>query len=172
MKPTLISAFVLAAVLAGFGIVPSRALNLETLKDEGVGLYTDPSVANQVSTFTINKQMVSCGVGTTNVFEMLMYSLKIVRYDVDLKAKTISATGKMRSITRVAGEVVEDADHDFIGIAEDNRDDPADDHFAIHFKTTFWQPGNSLCTPSNTFPGLCMFGGDVFAGDIVVGKNP
>ena len=34
------------------------------LSDEGVGTYTDASVANQISNFTINRQMVSCGVGT------------------------------------------------------------------------------------------------------------
>ena len=30
----------------------------------GVGMYTDSSVANQVSSFTINPKTVSCGVGT------------------------------------------------------------------------------------------------------------
>ena len=34
------------------------------LSDEGVGTYTDASVANQISNFSINRQMVSCGVGT------------------------------------------------------------------------------------------------------------
>ena len=30
------------------------------LSDEGVGTYTDASVANQISNFSINRQMVSC----------------------------------------------------------------------------------------------------------------
>jgi hypothetical protein len=34
------------------------------LSNEGVGMYSDPSVANQASSFSINRQMVSCGVGT------------------------------------------------------------------------------------------------------------
>src|SRR5438105_1819472 len=38
---------------------PAQAAQ-DGLADEGVGIYTDPSVANQISGFTINRCMVSC----------------------------------------------------------------------------------------------------------------
>jgi hypothetical protein len=144
---------------------------------EGVGLYTDPSVANQVSTFTINRTLVSCGVGTFEVggafgpFDMLMYSTRIDVYDVDCGAREITAKGEMRSITRVAGVVVEDVRHPFIAHAVDldgDEEPPRRDRFDVHFKTTFWQPGNPFCTPSDRYPGLCRFGGRLFAGDVHV----
>ena len=152
------------------------------LKDEGVGMYTDPSVANQASTFTINRVKISCGVGTLNAggaigpFEMLMYSLSVDRYDVvRTSPRTITATGKMRSVTRVGGVVIEDTDgsgtnpppHDYIAIAEDN-DSPQKDRFTTHFKTPFWHPGNPMCTPSTKYPGLCQFGGNLFMGNVAV----
>src|SRR2546428_6137707 len=90
----------------------------------GVGMYTDDSVAHQVSSFTINPKMVSCGVGTLAAggdapgpFAMLMYSTRIDSYTVDKDAGEIRATGRMRSITKVGGAVVEDAEHDFLAIA-------------------------------------------------------
>ncbi len=180
MKRSLICVSILAMVLAGAMLAwASFAIGL---KDEGVGMYTDPSVANQVSSFTINRVMVSCGVGTVDAtgkfgpFEMLMYALNINSYNVDRTApRTITATGTMRSITRVAGVIVEDTDgtgtnpppHQFIAIADD-KDPPSKDHFAIHLTTPFWKPGNPMCTPSDKFPGLCMFGGDLFLGNITV----
>jgi len=154
------------------------------LKDQGVGMYTDASVASQASTFTLNRTQVSCGVGTVNVggavgpFEMLMYSLSIDSYTVARNARTITATGKMRSITRVAGLVVEDTDgtglnpppHDYIALGFD-KDSPQKDRFEIHFKTPFWNTGNPLCTASDRVSGGCRFGGDLFLGDIVVSSG-
>src|SRR5947208_152210 len=61
------------------------------LENEGAGMYTDPSVAFQLSGFTINRRMVSCAVGTLAAsivpgqpgpFSMLMYSTKIASYEV------------------------------------------------------------------------------------------
>src|SRR5438034_5505362 len=90
------------------------------LSDEGVGTYTDPSVANQISNFTINRQMVSCGVGTvaftpqfSGPFAMLMYAKDISHYYANHLTKTIRASGRMRSITHVGGNLVEDVEHDF-----------------------------------------------------------
>jgi hypothetical protein len=155
------------------------------LQDEGVGMYTDMSVVFQASTFTINPQMVSCGVGTLvpggalGAFEMLMYSVSINSYTLERTVpRRIIATGKMRSITRVAGLVIEDTDgsflhqppHDFIAVAED-KDNPQKDRFSVHFKTNFWKPGNPMCTASELFPGLCRFGGDVFLGNVVVSNG-
>jgi hypothetical protein len=143
---------------------------------EGVGMYSDASTADHASTFTIDRRLVSCGVGAENIegigpFEMLMYSTKIKKYIVDRDAKEITARGEMRSITRAAGAVVEDVRHAFIAHALDRDGDegqPRSDRFDIHFKTAFWQPGNLLCTPSDRYPGLCRFGGVLFAGDIHV----
>lgn len=111
MKAVKISMLALTVLLAGLWTRPAYALALG-LKDEGVGIYTDASVASQVSTFTLNKNQVSCGVGTVNAdgtfgpFEMLMYSLSIDSYVIDRSAKTVTASGKMRSITRVSGVIV------------------------------------------------------------------
>lgn len=181
-------------------LVPAFVLALQTpwttqvlaqtgggLVDQGVGMYTDPSVAEQASTFTLNRLMVTCGVGTVlgpsagsigaiGPFEMLMYSLSVDTYTVQHQVpRKIIATGKMRSTTRVGGVIVEDTDgsgsnpppHDFIAVGED-KDFPQKDHYSIHFKTTFWKPGNPMCAASDLFPGLCRFGGDLFMGNIVV----
>jgi hypothetical protein len=107
---------------------------------------------------------------------MIMYSLRIDSYEVVRDVpRTITVKGKMRSTTRVAGQIVEDTDgtdtnpplHDFIAIAED-RDSPQKDRFTIHMKSPFWNPSNPMCTPSTKYPGLCQFGGSLFLGNIVV----
>jgi len=144
--------------------------------NEGVGMYSDPSTANQASTFTINRRLVSCGVGAENLagigrFEMLMYSTQIKRYFIDSDQKEITAQGEMRSITRVGGAVLEDVRHRFIAHAVDLDGDegqPRRDRFDVHMKTAFWQPGNPMCTPSERYPGLCRFGGRLIAGDVHV----
>jgi hypothetical protein len=143
---------------------------------EGVGMYRDPSTANQASTFTISGSLVSCGVGAENLegigrFEMLMYSTRIGQYIVSSARKEITARGQMRSITRAGGAVVEDVRHRFIAHARDldgDEAEPRGDRFDVHFRTDFWQPGNPLCTPSERYPGLCRFGGRLFAGDVHV----
>jgi hypothetical protein len=140
-------------------------------------MYTDASVVNQVSTFTVTPVLVSCGVGTVNilelgVFEMLMYSTSVDSYEIDRTNKTIRVEGRMRSITRVAGLVVEDTQHDFVAIAVDNRSPSGRDHFAVHFVTEFWNPDSPLCTPSSEDPdNWCMFGGDLFAGGVSVSSG-
>ena len=86
------------------------------LSDEGVGTYTDASVANQISNFTINRQMVSCGVGTvgasgfTGPFAMLMYAKDIQSYSADHATGTIRVTGRMRSTCALARRLVPHAD--------------------------------------------------------------
>jgi hypothetical protein len=58
------------------------------LRNEGVGTYTDASVGQQISNFTINPRMVSCGVGTvaagqmSGPFAMLMYAKTVATYRV------------------------------------------------------------------------------------------
>lgn len=139
-------------------------------------MYSDPSTANQAATFTINRLLVSCGVGAEDLagigrFEMLMYSTRIKQYVVSPARKEITARGEMRSITRVGGAVVEDVRHRFIAHAVDLDGDegqPRSDRFDVHFRTTFWEPGSPLCTPSERYPGLCRVGGRLFAGDVHV----
>ena len=124
------------------------------LSDEGVGTYTDASVANQISNFTINRQMVSCGVGTvgatgfTGPFAMLMYAKDIQSYSADHYTKTIRVSGRMRSITVVGGVTVEDVVHDFLAVAADNKDAGKPDRFDVHFSTPFWKVTSRTRTAS------------------------
>lgn len=161
------------------GAVPARA-DAE-LHNEGTGLYTDASVAMQVSTFAINPSGVTCGVGTVNAtgaagpFEMLMYSIGTHTYTVNSVTRTITASGQMRSITRVAGVIVEDVTHDFIAVAIDNQPNRPQpnraDRFETHFATPFWNLSNPMCMPSPRVPGGCVFGGQLMLGDVSVSAS-
>ena len=158
-------------------------LQAEGLVDEGAGIYTDPSVAFQLSGFTINRRMVSCAVGTLagptpgqpGPFSMLMYSTKITGYEVDRGiAPRIVATGTMRSITRMGNQTNEDVEHSFVAIATDNGG-TAPDSFVVHLVTPFWNHDNPMATKSSLEAGWVQFGGDISAdaegataGDIVI----
>lgn len=149
----------------------------------GVGMYVDMSTAQQMSTFTIAPDLVTCGVGTFGVgqlalsgpFSMLMFSTSVESYDIDKSARTITATGRMRSITMIAtGLVTESVEHDFIAIAKNNGGTKTTDRFDVHFVTPFWTPGltNPMATPSKVRPGWSRFGGNVaknLGGKIVLG---
>ncbi|OLC74889.1 MAG: hypothetical protein AUH78_10155 [Gemmatimonadetes bacterium 13_1_40CM_4_69_8] len=106
---------------------------------------------------------------------MLMYAKDIQFYHADHAGKTITASGRMRSITQTGGMTVEDVEHDFLAIAVDNAGTGSPDRFDVHFTTPFWKPGNPLCTPSTVHPGWCRFGGDLIVsggtqlGDVSVG---
>jgi hypothetical protein len=138
------------------------------LENEGAGMYTDPSVAFQLSGFTINRRMVSCAVGTLAVsvipgqpgpFSMLMYSTKIDSYDVH--DHQIIATGRMRSITRMGNQTNEDVEHPFKAVATDNRGS-GPDTFVVHFSTPFWDPAhNPMSSKSSLVPGWAQFGGAI-----------
>lgn len=170
----LLASFMMLVFISAWGFPAYSGPN--DLKNEGVGLYTDASVANLVSTFTINRQMVSCGVGTFDPsalpfdsFAMLMYAKDTRFYTANHLTKTIRATGTMRSITQIDGSMVEDADHDFLAIAVDKGGTSQLDRFDIHFTTPFWNTGNPFCTPSTEVTGGCRFGGELFSGDVTVG---
>jgi hypothetical protein len=141
----------------------------------GVGTYTDASVANQVSNFTIGRAMVSCGVGTiaaggwSGPFAMLMYATRVAHFESEPLSSFIRAGGTMRSITQVAGRTVEDVEHDFVAIAF-GRASGARPRFDVHFVTPFWRPGNAMATPSEAYPGKCRFGGELLIGEITVGR--
>ena len=153
----------------------------ETLMGTGVGMYTDPSVANQVSSFTINPKTVSCGVGTlatggdaSGPFAMLMYATRMDSYTVDSDAGEIRATGRMRSITKVGSAVVEDTEHDFLAVASgpvahggfDDAVHKGGARFDVHFSTPFWDRYNPMCTPSSIVSGACRFGGELLLGNV------
>lgn len=174
---------VAAAAVVGAGVLATTGRPADasipgggTLTNQGVGMYTDPSVAAQMSTFTINPTMVSCGVGTfglagmTGPFSMIMFSVQIATYDSDPASGTIVATGRMRSITMIVlGVVRETVEHDFVAIAVDHRG-RGPDRFDIHFVTSFWNRANPLATPSEEVPGWVRFGGDVATGLVLL--NP
>ena len=155
------------------GVKPAAASpdKADGLKKSGVGIYTDDSTAHQLSTFTINDGLVSCGVGTvgahdfTGPFAMLMYSSKINSYKTS--GNTITATGRMRSITKTANTVTEDVMHDFRAIAVHNATGHGE-RFDVHFKTPFWNSSNPMCTASNVVKGGCRFGGELLMGNIKV----
>jgi len=147
----------------------------------GVGMYTDDSVAHQVSSFTINPKMVSCGVGTlaaggdaSGPFAMLMYATKITSYSVDRQAGTITVEGRMRSITRMGTTTAEDAEHDFLAIAAssvrhggfEQAVHQGGDRFDVHFSTPFWDQYNPMCSPSTVAAGKCRFGGELLLGHV------
>lgn len=185
MRSTLRKLGYLMTTFALLAATPLLAGSDVGLSQEGVGIYTDASVASQVSTFTLNRNQVSCGVGTVSAdglfgpFEMLMYSLSVDTYVVDDQVpRTIIATGAMRSTTRVAGVIVEDTDgtglnpepHFYVAIGQD-RDSPQVDRFDIHFKTPFWNTSNPLCMASTVVAGGCRFGGELFLGNINASRS-
>jgi hypothetical protein len=150
----------------------------------GVGMYTDASVAHQVSSFTINPQTVSCGVGTlaaggeaSGPFAMLMYATRMDTYTVDQKSGEIRATGRMRSITKMGTAVMEDTEHDFLAIAAstvahggfEQAVHQGGDRFDVHFSTPFWDHHNAMCTPSSVIAGKCRFGGELLLGHVFMG---
>lgn len=147
-------------------------------RNEGYGMHTGPTTAFQVSGFTINPRGTTCQVGTVNPngafgpFEMVMFSVKDVTYKIDGGAKTITSDGRMRSITRMGGAVVEDIVTSFIAFAKDNApgvpQPNTSDVFELHFITPMWNVANPLCTPSERIPGGCKFGGNIFVGDVNV----
>ena len=182
----------LSAVAMAFGLVgpthvqpqpagASPQAGDRALMGTGVGMYTDPSVAHQVSSFTINPQTVSCGVGTlaaggeaSGPFAMLMYATRMDSYTVDRESGEIRATGRMRSITKVGASVVEDAEHDFLAVAAatvphggfEQAVHAGGDRFDVHFQTPFWDRYNPMCTPSTLVAGNCRFGGELLMGHV------
>lgn len=154
---------------------PAPAPPAEPSKALGVGTYTDASVANQVSNFTIARALVSCGVGTiatggwSGPFAMLMYSTRVAHFESEPLSSFIRAGGRMRSITQVAGRTIEDVEHDFVAIAH-GRSGGLRPRFDVHFVTPFWKPDNAMATRSDAYPGKCRFGGELLIGEITVGR--
>lgn len=184
MQRRLVAVTVLACAAALIVVLPAQA----GLVQQAVGMYTDQSTLFQSSVFSANPLFVECGVGTENLrlptgaylgpFEMLMYSETIDSYDVS--GNTIVITGTMRSITRMAGNVIDDAIHPFVAVAQDGVP-PAKDRWDLYYITPFWRQvpnllgdplGSVLCTPSNVIPGGCKFGGELFVGNVNASSTP
>lgn len=158
-------------------------LQTDGFQDEGAGMYTDPSVAFQLSGFSINRRMVTCAVGTLagpvpgqlGPFSMLMYSTSITSFEVDRGTpRRLIASGTMRSITRMGNQTNEDVEHAFTAVATDNGDSEPDT-FIVHFVTPFWNHDNPMATKSTLKDGWVQFGGAVSvdaagapAGDVAV----
>lgn len=147
----------------------------DALENSAVGMYTDPSVAGQASCFTLNRSMISCGVGTIAIpdggpFAMLMFATEILTFAVLRERGELRARGRMRSITRMATQTVEDVEHDFLAVAVDGHG-RRPSRFDVHFKTPFWTPGqNVMATRSSEDPSLARFGGEVLIGSIRVSR--
>jgi hypothetical protein len=173
-REALLSATLGAAglALAPAAVAAAGASSADGVLDQGVGMYTDPSVANQISSFSINRAMVSCGVGTlagpgfSGPFAMLMYATQIKGYELDRGGHTIRCTGRMRSITKVGGSTREDVQHDFLAVAA-AADGPTG-RFDVHMVTPFWSTSNPMSTHSTLVDGWVRFGGALLMGEIVV----
>jgi len=156
----------------GLTAMTAHAASTGGLSEQGVGMYTDPSVASQISSFSINRITVTCGVGTlagpnfTGPFAMLMYAVQIKDYQVDRMAHTIRCTGRMRSITRMAGTTAEDVQHDFVAIAAAGEGGTG--RFDVHMVTPFWNTSNPMSTHSTVVDGWVRFGGALLIGEIAV----
>ena len=182
MKRTLSTILFTLALMAGIAAnAQAQTFTVPTGNEnsgEGYGMHTGPTTAFQVSSFTLNPRGTTCQVGTVNAlgavgpFEMSMFSTKDQTYTISGALKTITASGRMRSITRVGGVVVEDIIHPFIAVGKDNApgvpQPNTSDEFVMHFITPFWRVGNPLCTPSEKIVGGCKFGGPIFLGDVNV----
>lgn len=166
-----------------------RSRNRHVLRNAGAGIHAGPDTALGVSTFTLNPLSITCGVGslanspgavpgTTAVptgaassgpFIMMMYAVRVDRYDVSKSSRRITATGVMRSITNAATQLIEDVEHPFVAEGIDHRNRRPDE-FYLHFVTPFWTPStNPMATKSFFREDFAMFGSPILMGEINVG---
>jgi hypothetical protein len=166
----------------------ARRAKLHVLRNAGVGMHGGPDTALGISTFTLNPNSVTCGVGslgnapgavpgsdaiptglaTTGPFAMLMYTTEITSYKVDRAAGKITASGVMRSITTAGTQLIEDMEHPFVCQGFDKRNRGAD-VFLLHFVTKFWSPSaNPMATVSSLRKDWAMFGSALILGEINV----
>ncbi|MGQ0623213.1 MAG: hypothetical protein ACT4PP_00920 [Sporichthyaceae bacterium] len=160
----------------------------DVMQNAGAGMHSGPDTGFGLSSFTLNPNSVSCGVGslgnsggaipmtaaiptglaTTGPFAMMMYSTRIDRYDVDTRRNRIFVAGRMRSITTMGSQVVEDVIHPFRAEGLDHKGTRLDE-FYLHFLTAFWTPAsNPTATPSHLIENWAMFGSTIVLGEINV----
>jgi hypothetical protein len=119
---------------------------------------------------------LAAGGEASGPFAMLMYATRMDSYTVDKESGEIRAAGRMRSITKIGGSVVEDAEHDFLAVAAatvahggfEQAVHAGGDRFDVHFQTPFWDRYNPMCTPSTLIAGACRFGGELLMGHVFV----
>jgi len=136
-------------------------------------MYTDASVAQHLSTFSCSPSLITCGVGSfaqgqnSGPFAMLMYSTHIASYDADAHISQIRVTGRLRSITRMGGQTIEDALTDFLAVAAASIGN-GPGRWDVHFQTPFWNASNPLATPSEVVNPWVRFGGVLVMGEVNV----
>jgi hypothetical protein len=143
--------------------------------DLGAGLYSDMSTAFHPSPFNLNPVLTTCAVGSTGAipgvigsFAMEMFSVGPLSYVVNRSSRTITAQGRMRSITMLlTGLILEDIEHDFAAIGIDHRGVIAD-RFEMHYTTPLWNGGllTAISTASTFRSDWKMFGGSVLSGTL------
>jgi hypothetical protein len=174
----------------------STSDSVPTLKDAGAGMHVGIGSVQMMACATISRELTTCAVGQIGLtlselsvlatflepilgfllspgwsgpFTMEMYSLNVKTYDVNRPAGRLTAKGTVRSITKIAGIMVEDATSPYIAVATDGRGGKNGDSYHLSFKTPFWStPGNPLATPSTFHKGWSMFGGELIVGEVSV----
>jgi hypothetical protein len=183
--------------MAGGGVAPaalakSTAAAGPTLVDAGAGFHAEMGTMQMLSAATISSKLVTCavgqmglnsdmvqalapvlgkvfGAGFTGPFAMLMFSENVTSYQIDRSAKTITAQGTMRSITKIGGLTIDDAMTPFLAVATDRKAGGAPDTFFLSYKTPFWNTAtNPLATPSQFVSGFSQFGGELIMGQVNV----
>lgn len=166
-----------------------KGLKHDSLMNAGVGMHAGPDTAMGLSTFTLNRSTVLCGVGamgnapgavpmsasvptglaTSGPFAMMMYATQIDSYAVSRSQRKITARGTMRSITAVGSQVIEDVLHKFVAQGFDHRGTRPDE-FYLHFITPFWDvASNPMATRSTLNDAWAMFGSPILFGEVNVG---
>lgn len=182
----------LSPVLAG----SAAAASGPQLVDAGAGMHAGPGTLQMMGNATVSGDLVTCSVaqmgldatqiealqstlggllgsilgnGFTGPFAMLMYSLDVTSYNITRSAGAIQAQGTLRSITKIGGALIEDAESPYLCVATDGSRTGKTDSFFLSFTTPFWSTKtNPLATPSNYVSGWSQFGGNLIIGDVSV----
>ncbi|HEX5402692.1 MAG TPA: hypothetical protein VFX16_10365 [Pseudonocardiaceae bacterium] len=184
-----------AAVVGHANHVPqvqAAAASSPVMEDSGAGFHAEMGTMQMLSAATLSPKLVTCAVGQmglnsdmvaalapvlgklfgpgfTGPFAMLMFAEEVTSYDIDRSAKTITAKGNMRSITKIAGLTIDDAMTQFLAIGTDNKAKGTPDTFFLSYKTPFWNTAtNPLATPSQFVSGFSQFGGELIMGQVNV----
>lgn len=189
-----------ASALAATHGSDSRISNsVPTLKDAGAGMHVGMGSVQMVACATISRELTTCAVGQIGLtlsqlgalatflepilgfllgpgwsgpFTMEMYSLNVKTYNIDRPTGVITAKGVVRSITKIAGVMIEDATSPYVAVATDGSRHGQPDSYFLSFTTPFWRtPGNPLATPSTFHKGWSMFGGELIVGEVSVPRK-
>lgn len=162
------------------------------LVDAGAGMHAGLSTFQMMGIATVSRSMNTCAVGQMGMdtsslkqlskalkpvigngfsgpFAMLMYSQTVTSYKIDRGAGIIRARGVLRSITKVGGALIEDAESDYLVVAKDGRTS-GPDSFSLNYVTPFWKRPNPMATPSKYVKGWSEFGGNFIVGEINVAR--